>query len=190
MKRVAAKSRATSGIVRDRRYAKPLTHAQSISATPTLLCRSHLNTISLNPVSIPSVMDDETAETIFRMQLEDLTHALNTQKGKQKAGTLTESESSMTLQMEETRQALTCLQDARLAQSISRAVETDAQLLRSICAEEVQAGQDHALAHRLAGQSAPPHQANGSHNITALTDTALARFSGLNIGSSCGGLYL
>ena len=133
------------------------------------------------------VLDNENAELILQLELQDLHELLDKQKGKQKLGEVTDFEHSINLSIAEAESALTALRDTNFARSISRAVITDADALRQLEQLDVQTLDDRDLAHRLAGNQAPPRNDQSGLRATPLTEDVISQITALNLGSSIGG---
>lgn len=131
-------------------------------------------------------MDDASADLILRLQIQDIQRLQQEQKGKQRAGVMTNTEQVLTLQREEMELALSVLQDRRFCRSIATDVGLDAALLDSMDAEETQAHEDRRLAQRFSSRTGPaaaPYQSA----LKPLTDECLDRFSSLNAASDDSG---
>lgn len=124
-------------------------------------------------------MDDETAEVIFTIQLQDLEEVMSKSKGKGRENdVLSDMDLALQLQQEELEQAAGLLNDRRMAQSIHRAVQDDGASIVILASEENTAAADRDIACRLGGQI--PQTAPQRHNISA-DDETLSRFSAYNV---------
>jgi len=122
--------------------------------------------MSFPPISVTSfggdpVLDDldaETASLIARLALEDLDEAINSRKGKARAGfQLTDEELAYQLQSQQYQAWLTVAEDSKFAKSIGDALTADANYLEAFIASEEAAAADRLAAERLSrGEPLPP----------------------------------
>lgn len=126
-------------------------------------------------------MDEETAELILNLQIEDAHNYRSSQKGKQKEGETSDLDLAVQSQEAEFEQAASLLSDRRMCRSMNRAIQDDGAVLSMARAEECLARRDHDLACSLAGDSAPTSAAEASTMKIPLTETLLSRFSCMNI---------
>ena len=103
-------------------------------------------------------IDDETAELIFKLQLEDSKKLFEASqaKGKTREGQLSDYRCALQTNQQEMERAATNLKDRNMAASIANAVIADAELIAASRAQEEIALNDRALACRLAGIAPPP----------------------------------
>jgi len=124
-------------------------------------------------------MDDETAEVILTIQLQDLEEVMSKSKGKGRENdVLSDMDLALQLQREELEQAAGLVNDRRMAQSIHRAVQDDGASIVILASEENTAAADRDMACRLDGQT--PQAALRLHNISA-DDETLSKFSAYNV---------
>ncbi len=124
-------------------------------------------------------MDDEIAEVILIIQLQDLKEVMSRSRGKgRESDVLSDMDLALQFQQEELAQAAGIVNDRRMAQSIYRAVQDDGASLVILASEENTAAADRDMACRLGGQT--PQRALRLHNISA-DDETLSRFSAYNV---------
>ncbi|PGH13339.1 hypothetical protein AJ79_03756 [Helicocarpus griseus UAMH5409] len=99
-----------------------------------------------------STMDFKTLATVVELLQEDTTEAQENQKGKQVEGKPSDAELALQLYQAELDACQTILQDHRMAQSMSQAVQEDAQVIATIAQEEDRAGNDRRMALQLGGK--------------------------------------
>ena len=104
-------------------------------------------------------------ELTFQLLLDDLEDLENKQKGKQAAGEPTDTEVAIELMRQEILAAQLCIEDGKLAHSISTGRPTDRNLLASSRHEERLAGQGHR--NELALNNGEPKPGNASCASTA-----------------------
>ncbi|RMD42692.1 hypothetical protein DV735_g2460, partial [Chaetothyriales sp. CBS 134920] len=98
-------------------------------------------------------LDDESAELILKLLLEEVESFKGNCKGKQKAGDADDGEYAATLLEDDLHQLEASLRDRRMTRSIANAVQTDGGLIEQSAQEEQAACTDHDLAHHLSGSS-------------------------------------
>src|SRR5437667_10371187 len=96
-------------------------------------------------------MDNETANVILDLQLQDVEDLFNARKGKNKESEPSDADVALTIYSEELRMIKAILSDRRMACSISEAVQTDGPILTVARAEEVQSSEDRHMACQLGG---------------------------------------
>lgn len=103
-------------------------------------------------------IDDETAELIFKLQLEDSKELfeISQARGKSREGRLSDYQVALQTNQQEVERAATNLKDRHMAASIANAVLADAELIVASRAQEQIALSDRALACRLGGIAPPP----------------------------------
>ena len=128
-------------------------------------------------------MDPETSELILNMQLQDLNELQDQQKGKQRAGEMTNLEIAIELQLEEVKQATIAFNDQQMCISIARAIDNDGHFIDSIREQENQIHQDQTLAQNLSdgtqNSSSIPHP-----NFEQENSETLSRLSLFNIAQN------
>ncbi|KAL4895371.1 hypothetical protein BDV59DRAFT_200029 [Aspergillus ambiguus] len=105
---------------------------------------------------------DEDTKLILQLLSEDLEELQHKQKGKQRAGNLTDLELALACMGEEILRAQTSIDDGILAASTSTAIATDQNILLSFSREERIASQDRHFALTLNGNP-PPADALPAH---------------------------
>ena len=124
-------------------------------------------------------MDDETAELILALQLQDLEDVKLKGKGKGREDSdQSDADLAIQLQKEECQQASTHIADRRMARSIHRAVQDDGATVVVLASEENRAAADRDMACRLGGQTA---QTTFRFPDPVPDDDTLSRFSTFNI---------
>lgn len=123
-------------------------------------------------------MDDETAELIIALQLQDVEDVKSKSKGKGREGEkLSDAELAIQFQRDEYEQAKASLCDRRIANSIHKAVLDDGAKIVVLASEENNATEDRELAQRLSGQN--PQTSPELNDLTTDAD-ALVRFRDFN----------
>ena len=123
-------------------------------------------------------MDEETVHLILTLQMEDLDVMKSNSKGKAAEGSaIPDSQLAIELQKAEIQKQKTLLEDLRMANSISRAVQDDGTTVTILMAEERRCVQDREAACRMSGQH---------HDVASLPDSRvdedlLSRLGSLNI---------
>ncbi|KAL9103212.1 MAG: hypothetical protein Q9163_001739, partial [Psora crenata] len=124
-------------------------------------------------------MDEETAELILALQMEDLELLASCRKGKAIEGSaLTDEHIAVELQKTEVQKGKRTLADLRMARSIGRAVQDDGATVTILTAEERRSAQDRETAYRMSGES---HPRVSSLPDCRVSEDILSRFSSLNI---------
>ena len=124
-------------------------------------------------------MDDETADLMLALHLQDLEDARSTTKGKGRVGDeASDADLALQLQQEEFEQATVQMTDHRMARSIHRAVQDDGASIVILASQENREATDRDMACRLSGQT--PQTALQLHDLAADEDT-ISRFSAFNI---------
>ena len=134
-------------------------------------------------------MDEATAQTILKLQIQDLQdlHAHHNFKGKAVEGRpKNDEDAAVQLQISEFQKTRHFLSDMVMARSISRAVQDDGAALVVLLAEERRAAQDRAMALQFAGR---PTTSAPEMPDSMVDENMLSRFRHLNIddddASSC-----
>ncbi|KAK1838844.1 ibr domain-containing protein [Colletotrichum chrysophilum] len=94
-------------------------------------------------------IDEETLHLVIQMQLEDLEHMKNCRKGKQKEGSLPDSEFAFETYQSELKTCEQRVSDRTMSRSIQKATRTDGKLVTVFAAQERQAERDREIALRL-----------------------------------------
>ncbi|KAI8156652.1 hypothetical protein K4K50_005429 [Colletotrichum sp. SAR 10_71] len=94
-------------------------------------------------------IDEETLHLVIQMQLEDLEHMKNCRKGKQKEGSLPDSEFAFETYQSELKTCEQRVSDRAMSRSIQKATRTDGKLVTVFAAQERQAERDREIALRL-----------------------------------------
>jgi hypothetical protein len=107
-------------------------------------------------------LDAETASLIARLALQDLEEAINSGKGKARAGSQpTDEELAYQLQSQQYQAWLVTTEDYKIAKSISDALTADAAYLDAFVTSEEAAAEDRLAAQRLArGEPLPRPKAS------------------------------
>lgn len=125
-------------------------------------------------------MDDETAELVLALQLQDLENVQSRTKGKgREIDQPSDQDIAIQLQQAEFELASLQMTDRRMAQSIDRAVQDDGATLNILVGEDNRAATDRDMACRLSGQ--PPQDAVQLQPSLAVDDDVLSRLSTFNI---------
>ncbi|PPR02526.1 hypothetical protein CVT24_001952 [Panaeolus cyanescens] len=104
-----------------------------------------------------SDVDFETARLIAELHLQDIADIEGRRKGKGRAGVKSDEEYALELMMSELQSVVSISEDNRLAQSISKALETDAAYLDAFMTAEAAAEADRRVAEAVSnGQPLPP----------------------------------
>ena len=96
-------------------------------------------------------MEDPCVAAALQLQLEDLENFTQTRKGKGVEGRVNDQDLALELYQAELESLEQFLQDLKLAQSIVRAVETDAEIIRIVREDEDRATRDRSIACTLGG---------------------------------------
>lgn len=115
---------------------------------------------------------DRDAKLILQLLYEDLEDIEHIQKGKQRAGNLSDHEVALACMRDEILAARTSIEDSILAISTSAAIATDQKILASLRQEETLATQDRLYALALNGDEQPPdapHAVAEEHNEDAVS---------------------
>ncbi|KAJ3956689.1 hypothetical protein N0V92_006739 [Colletotrichum tropicale] len=91
-------------------------------------------------------IDEETLHLVIQMQLEDLEHMKNCRKGKQKEGSLPDSEFAFETYQSELKTCEQRVSDRTMSRSIQKATRTDGKLVTVFAAQERQAERDREMA--------------------------------------------
>lgn len=94
-------------------------------------------------------IDEETLHLVIQMQLEDLEHMKNCRKGKQKEGSLPDSDFAFETYQSELKTCEQRVSDRTMSRSIQKATRTDGKLVTVFAAQERQAERDREMALRL-----------------------------------------
>ena len=124
-------------------------------------------------------MDDDTAELVLALQLQDLEDVKLKGKGKRREDSgLSDADLAIQLQEEEFQQASTHITDRRMARSVHRAVQDDGATVVILASEENHAVADREMAYRLGGRTA---QKTIRLPDLVPDDDTISRFSTFNI---------
>lgn len=127
-------------------------------------------------------MDEETAQLILGMQLEDLRSLVVARKGKAVEGNpATDEEVAIEFQINEIENQKNVMGDLVMARSISRAVQDDGTTIAILADEERRSVHDHQMATRLSGR---PLDAPLDIPDCRVDEDILSRFDSLNICQS------
>lgn len=124
-------------------------------------------------------MDEDTANLIFSLQLEDLQSMTADWKGKAIEGrALADYHTAAELQREEILIQKRIIADLRMARSISHAVQDDGAMIAILTGEELRSAQDRETACRMSGQT--------NHDVPNLLncrvdEDIVSKFGSLNI---------
>lgn len=110
------------------------------------------------PPPPPQAWDSETVSLLLALSLleEDLSDLQSRQKGKQRAGTITDIEAALSLSLDDLQCTSQVLKDRRIAESYADAIATDQTVIATIVAEEARARNDRRIAEGIAGLQNPP----------------------------------
>ncbi|RDW81178.1 BRcat and Rcat domain-containing protein [Aspergillus mulundensis] len=108
-------------------------------------------------------LDDEIEA--LTQQLEEIRFYRENDKGKWRADDLPDNELGISAFLEEVTTSLGVLGDLRLAQSFANAVESDAQAIKAITEEEIQAEEDRRLAMRYSVDDTQPESDSEADGI-------------------------
>ena len=97
--------------------------------------------------------DAATSELILQLQLQDPQELEARSYGKQKQGTVSDSQAASNLFKEELTRSLTTLSDQRMTRSIARAVRSNGNAVVQSREEEAVARRDYVMARRLSGSN-------------------------------------
>jgi hypothetical protein len=113
-------------------------------------------------------MDEETAIAVLHCQLDDVLESIILQKGKQKQGETTDIEQALSLQAAELQATNDSLNDRRVCQSMSRAIQDDFPLLATEFALERQAERDREQALELAATENGSRRTSRRGSVTSI----------------------
>ena len=105
-------------------------------------------------------LDDATAKLIIQLHDSDVQEYLRSSKGKGRHDQISDIGLAMEIYEQDLKETSILLTDRSMSQSITRAVITDAAVLKDCYAEEDVAVKDRALAHRLVGLDPPSARPN------------------------------
>ena len=125
-------------------------------------------------------MEDASAAAALQLQLEDLRAMIEAKKGKGCEGNANDEDLAFEQHQAELELQYQCLQDLKLARSIARAVETDAETIRVAREEEERAVQDRRMAYTLGGLPQPHEPQRQNFAVLDTTDEDLTRLARLN----------
>lgn len=113
----------------------------------------------------PVDMDDESYEVMLKLMLEDAREisSRSSARGKQREGTVSDTELAFSLYAQELDTAATSARDRRLSRSLQSAVRSDADILHQFQQEERMARHDHAVAVALSEGREPPPAPSPTH---------------------------
>lgn len=114
-------------------------------------------------------LDQQTAELIFQLQLQDAEMYFSSSKGKGREGDVSDESLAFELQRQEIEAMSKFCTDSRMARSMACAVMTDGQALTDSLLEEDTAAQDRQIAHQLSDGIYPSSKDNHKHNTEADT---------------------
>ncbi|MCJ1246159.1 hypothetical protein MMC30_003364 [Trapelia coarctata] len=117
----------------------------------------------------------------LRLQLEEIEEFQASSKGKEVEGDILDRNFALIIQAEEMEKALLLRSDRNMTISISRAVETDADVISAIRAEEDDTHSDRRLACSLGGAGRPPKLDREDFACIDPSDEVLQQFALLNV---------
>ena len=117
----------------------------------------------------------------LQLQLEEIEDFRAASKGKELEGDISDRDYALTIQAEELEKALLLRSDRNMSVSISRAVETDADVMNAIRAEEDSTHQDRRLACSLGGVERPSKPSNEDFACIDPSDEVLRQLALLNV---------
>ena len=132
-------------------------------------------------------MDDDTADLILRLQLEDYDRLSSSAKGKSvEGGPPSDAELALFLYQQELRQSHLMLSDRRMTRSIACAVQADGPLLTETVSEEMSAVRDRDLASRLSGIRVSSELVPWESAPAELDDELIAKLAALYVAETDG----
>ena len=131
-------------------------------------------------------MDDPCLIIALQLQLEDLEEFRRSRKGKGVEGDVNDEDLALDAYRAEVEAMYNLLHDSRVAQSIARAVETDAEVISIAREDEARATRDRQLACTLGGVAPPPNLQSEDVVMLDADDDALKRFAYFNTATSIG----
>lgn len=104
---------------------------------------------------ILQTLDEQTAELIIRLQLQDIDACFSSSKGKGRENEISDQSLALQVQAQELRSVASLCRDKRMARSIAKAVYADEKLLAAAVSQEDIERRDHEIASQLNNGLAP-----------------------------------
>lgn len=114
-------------------------------------------------------LDQQTAELILQLQLQDAEVYFSSSKGKGREGDVSDESFAFELQRQEIEAMSGFCTDNRMARSMACAVVTDGQFLTDSLSQEDTAARDREIAHQLSNGISPSNTDNHARNTEAET---------------------
>ncbi|KAI9741310.1 MAG: hypothetical protein M1834_003027 [Cirrosporium novae-zelandiae] len=124
--------------------------------------------------------DDDSAEFILQLQLEDIQQMTQCSKGKSREGEVSDAEVALNLFKQSLETCQEILADRRMTRSIANAVQNDGQVVSELFAEEERAVRDRDYALQLNGSTVRSRRLNEPIKED-IDDTILSKFAAIYV---------
>ena len=133
-------------------------------------------------------VDEPTASLILQIQSQDVNDLLNVKKGKSREGDVSDADLALEIYHGELEKRAVIQRDQTMARSLTRAVISDAELLKDSITEETRAIYDRAMAQRLSTKTRSSEGRVVAVSEPTINDGLVARLAAVYISGQSEGL--